>query len=49
MAYCFGCNKKFHYLGIASHRAMHRNRREKVTIEYDTGIVEHDFTRKGIK
>ena len=30
--YCYGCGKWFHSLGIARHRAMHRDRKEDCTI-----------------
>lgn len=34
---CETCGKYFHYLGIARHRAMHRDRREDCVIEYTHG------------
>jgi len=45
--YCHTCEKAFHYLGIARHRAMHRSRREKCTIKYTSGkICEHNYEFK---
>lgn len=35
--YCHTCDKRFHYLGINSHRAAHRRRGEKCTITYTYG------------
>lgn len=35
--YCHTCAKAFHYLGIASHRAGHRERREDCTITFTYG------------
>lgn len=44
--YCRKCGKWVHYLGITSHRAMHRRRREDVTIEYTSGrVVTHKFSQ----
>lgn len=37
--YCFTCDKHYHHLGIASHRAAHRNRQENCTIMYSDGRV----------
>ena len=37
MCYCHTCKKHYHYLGINSHRAAHRRRRETCTITYTTG------------
>jgi len=34
---CITCEKDFHYLGIARHRAMHRDRREGCIIQYSNG------------
>ena len=42
--YCFTCDKFFHSLGIARHRAMHRDRKEICMIEYkDFSVITHDF------
>jgi len=35
--YCHTCNRYFHWLGINSHRAAHRNRGEICTITYSRG------------
>ncbi len=35
--YCHTCEKSFHYLGIASHRAMHRTKKEDCEITYTYG------------
>jgi uncharacterized UBP type Zn finger protein len=46
--YCFTCQKDFHSLGIASHRAMHRNRHETCLIGYTDGrTITHDFSKRG--
>lgn len=45
--YCWTCNKFFHYLGIARHRAMHRDRKENCTISYgDCETITHQFLRE---
>lgn len=38
--YCYTCAKSFNYLGIASHRASHRRRREDCTIMFTYGDVK---------
>ncbi len=35
--YCHACKKWFHYLGIARHRAMHRERHDEYKITYTHG------------
>ncbi len=35
--YCYTCKKWFHYLGIARHRAMHRDKKENCKISYTDG------------
>jgi len=35
--YCHTCNKAFHYLGIARHRAAHRDKKEQCKIEFTNG------------
>lgn len=35
--YCHACNKEFHHLGISSHRAMHRNKKENCRITFSHG------------
>jgi len=32
--YCYNCNKWIHPLGIARHRAMHRDKKENCRITY---------------
>jgi len=45
--HCHTCGKDFHWLGIARHRAMHRDKREKCTITYTHGDTwDHDYSRK---
>jgi hypothetical protein len=34
---CYTCVKTFHYLGIARHRAMHRDKKEDCKITYANG------------
>ena len=34
---CHTCDKDFHYLGIARHRAMHRDKNEICEITYSDG------------
>jgi hypothetical protein len=46
--YCYTCEKEFHYLGIARHRAMHRDRKEDCRIEYTNGdVYNHNYSKKG--
>ena len=35
--YCHTCDKHYHYLGINSHRAMHRRKKESCIITYTYG------------
>jgi hypothetical protein len=43
--YCHNCKKWFHYLGIARHRAMHRDKGEDCTITYTNGdIYKHTYS-----
>jgi hypothetical protein len=45
--YCHNCDEWFNYLGIPRHRAMHRDRKEKVKITYTNGDTKlHDFTEE---
>jgi len=37
--YCFRCRKYFHRLGIARHKAMHRDRKEPCRIMFSDGYV----------
>lgn len=44
--YCHTCKKSYHYLGIARHRAMHRDRREDCEITYTYGDTYiHKFSQ----
>ena len=44
--WCNTCGRAFHHLGIAGHRAAHRNRREDCEIEYNDGrVVTHEFSK----
>lgn len=36
---CLNCSKVYHYLGIARHRAMHRDKKEDVTIKKYNGEI----------
>lgn len=48
--YCYECDEKYHHLGIASHRAVHRRRNETVRIKYSDGRTEtHDFSGENQK
>jgi hypothetical protein len=38
--YCYSCRKYFHYLGIATHRAGHRNRKERCKIMFTDGTIK---------
>ena len=43
--YCHLCRKCFHYLGITSHRAMHRRKKEDCLITYTHGdTYSHKFS-----
>lgn len=45
--YCRTCQKEFHYLGIARHRAAHRERRERCVITFSDGRTEtYHYDRK---
>jgi len=35
--YCYTCRKALHYLGVARHRAMHRDKREDCKIQFTNG------------
>lgn len=35
--YCYTCAKAFHYLGIARHRAAHRDHQEDCRVSYTNG------------
>jgi hypothetical protein len=43
--YCETCDRWFHHLGIARHRAAHRDRNEDCVIEYsDRRVGKHAFS-----
>ena len=45
--YCHTCQRVFHYLGIARHRAMHRDRRQNCEITYSNGdTYDHKFSKE---
>ena len=45
--YCYTCDRGFHSLGIARHRAMHRDHDEDCKIEYEDGaIYKHNFAAR---
>jgi len=37
--HCYTCNKDLHYLGVATHRAMHRRKREDCRIGFTDGRI----------
>lgn len=37
--YCYTCKREFHYLGIARHRAMHRDKKEDCEILFSDGSI----------
>ncbi len=42
--YCYTCDKDIHHLGIARHRAMHRDKKEDCKITYKDGTtINHKF------
>jgi len=48
LCYCVTCSKTFLSQGIARHRAMHRDRKEKCIIRFDsTGkTFEYDYSKR---
>lgn len=44
--YCHTCEKSFHYLGIARHRVMHRDKKEYCKITYTFGKTYEYFYDK---
>ena len=49
MTKCHTCNKHYHYLGIAKHRAMHRKKMEDCVITYTNGdTFNHLFSKKEV-
>jgi len=43
--HCHTCGKKFHSLGIARHRAMHREKKEYCEISYYGQRKIHDYSK----
>ena len=37
---CLTCGRDIHHLGIMSHRAMHRRRKEDCAIVFSTGVTK---------
>lgn len=35
--YCYTCEKEYHHMGIARHRAMHRDKKENYRISFSNG------------
>lgn len=46
--YCATCDKWFHYLGIASHRAMHRRKSEAFKIVMTDGTISERGEAKDV-
>lgn len=45
--YCHTCKKELHYLGVAKHRAMHRNKKQDCKITYTHGdTYEYAYSKK---
>lgn len=45
--YCYTCDKMLHHLGVARHRAMHRDKKEDCTIIYKYGDkISHKFSKE---
>lgn len=45
MCYCRTCNKYYLPLGIARHRAMHRDKKQNCIITFSTGITyEYNYS-----
>ena len=45
--FCFTCDKEFHSLGIARHRAMHKDKKENCKIAFADGkVVSYTFEDK---
>lgn len=48
--FCHTCKKSFHHLGIARHRAYHRDKKEDCEISYSTGdTYTHNFSDKALE
>ena len=44
MPYCQTCKKFYASLGIARHRAMHRDKKEDCVIELSDGVYEYTYS-----
>lgn len=45
--YCHTCKTWYHYLGIARHRAMHRDKKENCVITFTNGnMFGYDYADK---
>jgi hypothetical protein len=45
--YCYTCDRAFHYLGIARHRKMHKEKHEDCKIGYTNGdTYNHRYSEK---
>jgi len=49
MPYCHTCDKPFQSLGIARHRAMHRDKREDCVISLLNGTFKYKYSELGAK
>ena len=46
VCYCYTCKKNFNSLGIARHRAMHRDKEEYCKIQLSTGkLYEYHYDK----
>ena len=49
LCYCRTCKRVIQSLGIARHRAAHRDKKEKCIITYSSGkTYEHDYSKRNI-
>ncbi len=47
--HCYTCDRDFHYLGIARHRASHRDKNEDCRIEFSNGdIISWGYSKNAI-
>ena len=45
--FCVTCQKDFHYLGIARHRHMHKEKKETCRIIYTNGTIYlHEYNKE---
>ena len=45
--YCEMCDRWIHHLGIMSHRAMHRRKKEDCSIEFSDGrVIRYKFSKE---